>query len=78
MSLVCLDIHDEDKGVVLLNLLHSALGVERVDDDLAGIETWLRWDRLAWVLWRTREGEGLREVERSALSDLGSLVRVDL
>jgi hypothetical protein len=49
-----------------------------VNDDLSGIETRLRWDRLARVLGRAREGEGLWEVERRALSDFGDLVRVDL
>ena len=78
LALVGLGVDDEDKGVVLLNLLHGALGVERVDDDLAGIEARLGWNRLARVLRRTREREGLWEVEGRALADLGNLVRVDL
>jgi hypothetical protein len=41
LSLVCLDIDDENQSVVLLNLLHGALGVERVDNDLVLIEAWL-------------------------------------
>jgi hypothetical protein len=78
LPLVRLDVHDEDESVVLFNLLHGALGVERVDDDLAGIEAGLRWDRLAGVFGRARESEGLWEVERRALADLVDLVRVDL
>jgi hypothetical protein len=78
LPLVGLDINDEDKGVVLLDLLHRALGVERVDDDLSGIEAGLRWDRLARVFRRAGEGESLWEVERGALADLVDLVRVDL
>lgn len=78
MPLVGLDIHNKDEGVVLLNLLHGALGVERVNDDLSGIEAGLRWDRLARVLGCAREGEGLWEVESRALADLVDLVRVDL
>lgn len=78
LPLVRLGVHNEDKGVVLLNLLHRALGVERVDDDLGGIEAGLVRDRLARVLGRAREGEGLREVERSVGADLADLVRVDL
>jgi hypothetical protein len=34
LALVGLDVDDEDKGVVLLDHLHGALGVERVNDDL--------------------------------------------
>ncbi len=34
LSLVCLDINNENQGVILLNLLHGTLGVQRVDDDL--------------------------------------------
>lgn len=78
LPLVRLGVHNEDEGVVLLNLLHRALGVERVDDDLGGIEAGLVRDRLARVLGRAREGEGLRQVERSVGADLADLVRVDL
>ena len=78
LSLVCLDIHNEDEGVVLLDLLHGALSVERVDDNLAGIEARLAWDRSARVFWCTREREGLWLVEGGALANFGDLVRVDL
>lgn len=78
MPLVRLGVDHEDKGVVLLNLLHRTLGVEWVDDNLAGIETGLRWDRLAGVFGRAREREGLGKVERGVLPDLLRLVRVDL
>ena len=44
LSLVGLDVDDEYKSIVLLNLLHSTLGVERVDDDLVLIETGLVWN----------------------------------
>lgn len=78
LPLVCLGVDHEDKGVVLLNLLHRTLGVEWVDDDLSGIEARLVWDRAAGILGRARELEGLGEVERCVLSDLRRLVRVDL
>lgn len=78
LPLVRLDIHNEDEGVVLLDLLHRTLGVERVNDDLAGIEARLAWDRSARVFGRTREREGLRLVEGGALANFGDLVRVDL
>lgn len=78
MSLVGTDIDDEDKGVVFLDLLHGALGVERVDDDLVLIETGLMGNRLAWVFWRTGELEGLGSVEGGRETDLADLVGVDL
>jgi hypothetical protein len=33
-----LDVHNEDEGVVLLNLLHGGLGVQWVEEDGASIE----------------------------------------
>lgn len=52
LALVGLDVDDEDEGVVLLNLLHGRLGVERVDEDLSSIEAGLVRDRLAGVFGR--------------------------
>jgi hypothetical protein len=40
-------------------LLHGRLGVERVDEDLGGVHARLMGDRLAGVLARTGELEGL-------------------
>ena len=40
LSLVCLYIHNKDQGIVLLDLLHRTLCVERVDDHVMGIESW--------------------------------------
>jgi hypothetical protein len=78
LALVGLDVDNEDEGVVLLNLLHRALGVERVDDDLVLIETRSVGDALAWVLWRAREDEGLWAVEGRRKTDLAGLVSVHL
>jgi len=50
LPLVCLDIHNEYQGVVLLNFLHGALGVQWVNDHLVVVETGLMRDGLAWVL----------------------------
>jgi hypothetical protein len=36
-----LDVDDEDEGVVLFDLLHGGLGVERIEEDGCGIEPWL-------------------------------------
>lgn len=78
LGLVGLDIDDEDEGVVLLDLLHGALGVERVDDDLVLIQTGLMGNRLAEVLGRAREPEGLGAVEGRRGANLALLVRVVL
>lgn len=78
LSLVGLDVDNEDEGVVLLDLLHGRLSVERVNDDLVLIETGLMWDRLAWELWCTGELEGLWLVEGGAVADLADLLVVNL
>lgn len=73
LGLVGLDVDNEDKGVVLLHLLHGALGVERVDNDLVLIETGQVRDRLAGVLGRAGEDESLGAVEGGAQADLAVL-----
>lgn len=79
LPLVGPDSNDEDKGVVLLDLLHSGLGVERVEEDLVLVDgDALRGDRLARVLWRARQLESLWAVEGGRQPDLLDLVRVDL
>lgn len=78
LGLVGLDVDDEDEGVVLLNLLHGALGVERVHDDLVLIETGRMGNRLAGILGRARELEGLGPVEGGRGPDLAVLVGVHL
>ena len=78
LTLVGLDVDNKDESVVLFDLLHRALGIERVDDDLVLIEAGLMRNALAWVLWRAREDEGLRAVEGRRETDLAGLVRVDL
>lgn len=39
LPLIRLDVADKHQRVILLDLLHRALRVQRVDDDLVGIET---------------------------------------
>lgn len=78
LSLVGLDVDDEDQGVVLLHLLHGALGVERVDNDLVLIQTGSVGDRLSGVLGRSGDDQGLGSVERRGVSGLGLLVGVGL
>ena len=39
LPLVCLDIDNENQGVVLFNLLHGRLSVEGVDDDLVLVQS---------------------------------------
>lgn len=74
LGLVGLDVDDEDEGVVLLHLLHGALSVERVHDDLVLIEARQVRDRLAGVLGRARQLQGLGTVEGVAQADLAGLV----
>ena len=76
LALVCLHIDDEHQGVVLLSLLHGTLGVQGVEDDLAGVETGAMRNRLAGVLGRPRELKGLGAVEGGGGADLASLVRL--
>lgn len=78
LGLVCLDVDDEDEGVVLLDLLHGALSVERVDDDLVLIETGLVVDGLAGVLGVASQRQGLGLTEGRRGPDLELLVGVNL
>lgn len=76
LALVGLDVDDEDEGVVLLNLLHGALGVQRVEDDLGGIELGSTGNRDTGVLGRPRELEGLWAVEGGRGANLAGLVKL--
>lgn len=59
LALVGLDVDDEDEGVVVLDLLHGRLGVERVDDRAVGVHAGGVDDRLAGVLGLAGKREGL-------------------
>lgn len=78
MGLVGLDVDNEDKGVVLLDLLHGRLSVEWVNDDLVLIKTRLAGDRLSDDLGSTGQLKGLGAVEGSRQTDFADLVGVDL
>lgn len=78
LGLVGLDVDDEDQSVVLLNFLHGALGVERVDNDLVLVQTGLVVNGLARVLGVAGQSEGLGAAERGRGPDLGLLVGVHL
>ena len=78
LTLVGLDIDNEDQGVVLLNLLHRALRVQREENDLLGIETGLARDRTARVLGRPGELEGLGAMEGGRGADLAGPRLVEL
>lgn len=78
MPLVGLDVHNKHQSVVLLNLLHRTLRVQRVDDDLSGIEAGDVGHRLARVLGGAGEAEGLGLVEGGREPHFADLVRVDL
>lgn len=78
LSLVCLDIHNEYQRVVLLNLLHRALGVERVDNDFVVVEAGFMGDGFAEVFGCAGELEGLGAVEGRREADFSDLLGVDL
>ena len=76
--LVGLDIHNEHQSVVLLDLLHCTLCVERVNDDFMVIESGFMRNRLAGVFWRSTEDEGLWSVECSGEAGFASFFCMDL
>jgi hypothetical protein len=78
LSLVGLNVYNENQCVVLFDLLHGTLSVERVDDDLVLIETRLRDNRLSEVFGFPGELEGLGSVEGGRQADLADLVAVHL
>lgn len=78
LPLVCLDIADEHKCVVLLNLFHRAFGVQRMDDDFVCIKTWFMRDGFAGVFGRSRELESLWTVEGRGKADFSNFVGVCL
>lgn len=51
LSLVCLDVDDENQSVILLDLLHGAFGVQWVNNHLVVIQSILMRDGLSWVFW---------------------------
>jgi len=61
-------VDDEDEGVVVLDLLHSRLGRQRVLDDLELIQPWSLGGAAPGVLGRARQVQGLgsAEVHRGA------------
>merc|ERR1712064_117476 len=70
LVLVGLDVTDEDKGVVLLNLLHGGLSGQRVLDDGVGIHLVPLGSGLTRVLGVPGSPEGFGPVELDASSDL--------
>lgn len=77
LGLVGLDVDNEDKAVVLLNLAHGALGVERVHDDLVLVQAGLVGNGLARVLAGAGELQGLGQVEGGRQADLVGLLGVN-
>ena len=68
--LVCLDVTDEDKGVVVLNLLHGRLSGQGVLNDVVSIHAVPAGSRLARVLGGSGRPEGLWPVELDTSPDL--------
>ena len=63
LSLIGLDIANENQRIVLFDLLHCAFRVQGVDDDLMVIETLHMGDGLAGIFGCAGELEGLWVVE---------------
>ena len=59
LVLVGLDVADEDEGVVVLDLLHGALGGQGVLDDVVSVRVAPLGPRLPGVLGVTRRTEGV-------------------
>lgn len=78
LPLIRLGVHDEDQRVVLLDLLHRALRVQRVHDHLTGIEARLVRNRFSRIFGRTGESKGLGAVEAGGFALFPRLVRIDL
>jgi hypothetical protein len=76
VPLVGLEVNDEDQGVVVLNLLHGRLGVERVTDSTELVHTGKVGNRLASVLGLAGKTEGVGAVERHGGADLARTGRV--
>ena len=54
LSLVGLDVDDEYKSIVLLNLLHSTFRIQRMNECSIGVHSWCVWNRFTRVLWVSR------------------------
>ncbi len=78
LPLVRRNIDDEHERVILLDLLHGALGVQRVHDDFVVIQAGLMVDGLARVFGRPRQLQRLRSMESRRKTDFAGFVRVDL
>ena len=74
VPLVGLQVDDENKGVVVLNLLHGTLSVERVVDGSELVESGQVGDRLSGVFRSSGKSEGLGSVEGDGCSDLSERV----
>jgi hypothetical protein len=70
LSLVSLDINEEDESVIIFELLHCGLGVERLTNDAVLIHAGSMGNRLAGVLGDTSKSESLGQVEGGGGADL--------
>lgn len=76
LTLVRLDVNKENERVVLLDLLHRGLGVQRGHNCPVLIHARHMRDALARVAGSTGEAEGLRAVEGNGVADLARAVRI--
>ena len=78
LSLVCLDIHNEDQRIVLLDFFHRTFRIQWVNDDFMVVESGLMRNRFSRVFWCSGEDEGLRSVEGSGEADFAGFFGVHL
>jgi hypothetical protein len=70
LSLVGLDINEEDEGVIILELLHGSLSVKGLTNDAVLVHARSVGDGLAAVLGSTSKLESLGQVEGGGSADL--------
>lgn len=78
LPLVRLDIANKHQRIVLLDFLHRAFGIQRVDDDFVVIQASLMRDGFARVFGRAGELERLGSVEGGCEADFTGFLRVGL
>jgi len=74
LSFVGLDVYNENKGVVVFNLLHSRFGGQREFNDSVFVHFTSLWDRFLRELGSSFQFEGLWSVEVCFVVDLCGLL----
>ena len=70
LPFICLDIHNENQRIILLDLLHRTFRVEGMNEHFVVVQTGLMGDRFPGVFWVAGCAESLGSVECGRKSDL--------